>query len=115
MNIDTEIKDEQLMRLASLYMEFNKENSDIVSGKILDLIEKKRNNEFVIGFAGHFSAGKSSMINELVGESILPSSPIPTSANVVKIKSGDPFVRIFYTNEPPFNLTEKWISKIFNL
>lgn len=101
MNIDTEIKDEQLMRLASLYMEFNKENSDIVSGKILDLIEKKRNNEFVIGFAGHFSAGKSSMINELVGESILPSSPIPTSANVVKIKTGDPFVRIFYTNEPP--------------
>ena len=28
------------------------------------LIEK----EFVIGFAGHFSAGKSSMINALTGE-----------------------------------------------
>ena len=49
------------------------------------LIEK----EYTISFAGHFSAGKSSMINALTGEDLLPSSPIPTSANIVKIKKTD--------------------------
>ena len=41
-----------------------------------------------IGFCGLFSAGKSSMINALLGERILPSNPIPTSANVVAIRYG---------------------------
>ncbi|RKQ37590.1 dynamin family protein [Oceanobacillus halophilus] len=57
--------------------------------KILDLYEKLDKNELMISFAGHFSAGKSSMINALMGEDILPKSPIPTSANVVKITSGE--------------------------
>ncbi|WP_342512175.1 dynamin family protein [Sporosarcina sp. FSL K6-1522] len=45
--------------------------------------------EYTIGFAGHFSAGKSSMINALTGEDLLPSSPIPTSANIVKVRKTD--------------------------
>ncbi|WOV89063.1 dynamin family protein [Sporosarcina oncorhynchi] len=54
--------------------------------KAASLAEKLIDEEFVIGFAGHFSAGKSSMINALTGEDLLPSSPIPTSANIVKVK-----------------------------
>lgn len=49
------------------------------------LAKKLVSNDYTIGFAGHFSAGKSSMINALTGEDLLPSSPIPTSANIVKI------------------------------
>lgn len=45
--------------------------------------------DFMIAFAGHFSAGKSSMINALTGESILPTSPIPTSANIVTLRQGE--------------------------
>ncbi|MFZ0075443.1 MAG: dynamin family protein, partial [Exiguobacterium undae] len=48
--------------------------------------EKLLKREFTIAFAGHFSAGKSSMINALTGESILPTSPIPTSANIVTVQ-----------------------------
>lgn len=47
---------------------------------------KSGKKEVTIGFTGHFSAGKSSMINALLGETILPSSPIPTSANIVEIR-----------------------------
>lgn len=54
--------------------------------KAASLAKKLIEEEFVIGFAGHFSAGKSSMINALTGEDLLPSSPIPTSANIVKVK-----------------------------
>lgn len=49
------------------------------------LAQKLVKDDYTIAFAGHFSAGKSSMINALTGEELLPSSPIPTSANIVKI------------------------------
>lgn len=56
----------------------------------LDTFSKKLlRRDYTIAFAGHFSAGKSSMINALTGESILPTSPIPTSANIVTLRQGE--------------------------
>ncbi|WP_257350469.1 dynamin family protein [Pseudalkalibacillus decolorationis] len=67
---------------------------DPVSHKFNELAQKAFHDDLAIAFCGHFSAGKSSMINELMNEEILPSSPIPTSANVVTIKSGEPSVKL---------------------
>ena len=36
-----------------------------------------------------------------MGENILPSSPIPTSANLVKIKSGEDYAKVFFKEERP--------------
>ncbi|TCP58216.1 small GTP-binding protein [Tumebacillus sp. BK434] len=58
------------------------------AAKMAELSEKWEQGAFAIAFCGHFSAGKSSMINKLLGADILPSSPIPTSANIVEIKGG---------------------------
>ncbi|WP_153732976.1 dynamin family protein [Sporosarcina obsidiansis] len=58
------------------------EKTALLANKI---IEK----EYTIAFAGHFSAGKSSTINALTGEDLLPSSPIPTSANIVKVRKAN--------------------------
>ncbi|GGJ65806.1 GTPase Era involved in 16S rRNA processing [Anoxybacillus voinovskiensis] len=69
--------------------------------KVRQLLRKVANEEFTIAFCGHFSAGKSSLINELLGEPLLPSSPIPTSANLVKVKAGKEYARVFYKHEPP--------------
>lgn len=64
--------------------------------------QKLMNREFTIGFAGHFSAGKSSMINALTGEQLLPSSPIPTSANIVKIhKATNDFAIVYMQDQQP--------------
>ena len=41
------------------------------------------------------------MINTLMGENILPSSPIPTSANLVKIKSGEDYAKVYFKEDPP--------------
>ncbi|WP_096199646.1 dynamin family protein [Bacillus sp. FJAT-45350] len=68
------------------------------------LLEKLKNNEFIIAFCGHFSAGKSTLINQLLGEEILPSHPIPTSANVVKMKHGTPEVVIKLKDEQSIRL-----------
>lgn len=69
--------------------------------KIKQLAQKLKNREYMIAFCGHFSAGKSTMINRLVGENLLPSSPIPTSANLVKVKAGEEYAKVFFKNETP--------------
>lgn len=56
--------------------------------KLVELGEKLRSGKASIAFSGHFSAGKSSLINALCGRKLLPSGPIPTSANLVVIEHG---------------------------
>ncbi|WP_085508612.1 dynamin family protein [Thalassobacillus devorans] len=103
MNVTT--KSSQLTKeaqsLSGLYHELNRQGNDWQAEKVLDLIDKWERQQVMIGFAGHFSAGKSTMINTLLEEEILPSSPIPTSANVVKLQSGDDYTRVFYRDDRP--------------
>ncbi|MFB5265402.1 dynamin family protein [Paenibacillus enshidis] len=72
-----------------------------------DLLQKAATGELTIAFCGHFSAGKSSLINSLCGKKVLPSSPVPTSANVVSIRSGEPGALIYRngTNESPLKVS----------
>ena len=80
---------EGLIETARLYQIFE-ENEDTERAAKAELFAKKiLKNNFIIGFAGHFSSGKSSMINALTGETLLPSSPIPTSANIVNVHKAD--------------------------
>ncbi|WP_078553316.1 dynamin family protein [Bacillus alkalicellulosilyticus] len=53
------------------------------------LDEKNKSEAFEVAFCGHFSAGKSTILNALLGADILPTSPIPTSANIIAIANGD--------------------------
>ena len=71
------------------------------ANKIRQLAKKLQKQEFTIAFCGHFSAGKSTMINKILGADILPSSPIPTSANLVKVKSGEDYAKVYFKEEKP--------------
>lgn len=85
-------------QIASLYQEMKNRGDKINADKMLDILEKYFNQEFIITLTGHFSAGKSSLINHLLGQEILANSPIPTSANIVKISSGEGTVNVFFHN-----------------
>ncbi|MGZ4112693.1 MAG: dynamin family protein [Tumebacillaceae bacterium] len=85
-------------RLATLADTFEQSGDATYAAKMRDLIAKLQAGEFAIAFCGHFSAGKSSMINALLGADILPSSPIPTSANVVHIRGGESYARAHLTD-----------------
>ena len=85
------------------------QNKDFTSAeKAIDLYIKKENNQFNLSFSGHFSAGKSSMINYLLDKDVLPKSPIPTSANIVKINSGDGVARVYFAHESPVEYSEPY-------
>lgn len=88
-------------KIAALHTFFLKNEDNETANKAKQLAEKLADQEFSIAFCGHFSAGKSSMINKLVGENLLPSSPIPTSANLVKVKSGEEYAKVFFKEGKP--------------
>jgi len=80
---------QELIETAHLYRIF-KDNDDTEREEKAELFARKiLKDQFIIGFAGHFSSGKSSMINALTGETLLPSSPIPTSANIVNVHKAE--------------------------
>jgi len=85
-----------LGKILSLYNLMNTNHDEDTAEKVKELGRKAVEEEFSIAFCGHFSAGKSSMINRLIGDNILPSSPIPTSANLVRIKSGSEYAKVIF-------------------
>ncbi|RUT36022.1 hypothetical protein EJP77_03220 [Paenibacillus zeisoli] len=91
---------EQLLR--SLKEHLNQAGDRKASRDVDELALKQRAGELTIAFCGHFSAGKSSLINTLCGKRVLPASPLPTSANVVMIRNGSPRVLLTKSsNEEP--------------
>ncbi|MFB1080870.1 dynamin family protein [Jeotgalibacillus sp. JSM ZJ347] len=81
-------KDELLDKLIGFYNKAAHYGDHERAEKTMHLAEKLYREEIVIAFCGHFSAGKSAMINYLTGEKLLPSSPIPTSANLIALHTG---------------------------
>lgn len=84
--------------------------------RLRKLREKKENPSFEVAFCGHFSAGKSTLLNRLLGNELLPTSPIPTSANVISIHHGDVKLEVERQNgevevwheEIPWGEAKKW-------
>ncbi|KAB2952921.1 hypothetical protein F9B85_06515 [Heliorestis acidaminivorans] len=52
------------------------------------LTNKLQEKQMNIAFCGHISSGKSALLNKLLGYDWLPTSPIPSSANIVTIHRG---------------------------
>lgn len=94
--------------LIGLYQVMQNHGDYLNAEKLIELYKKQQMDEYIISFAGHFSAGKSSMINALIGSDILPKSPIPTSANIVKLTSGEGVARVFFHQEDPIEYEEPY-------
>ncbi|MBC9784426.1 dynamin family protein [Heliobacterium chlorum] len=67
---------------------------DTSSARGLEALQQKLVQQHLsIAFCGHVSGGKSALINALIGHDVLPTSPVPSSANIVSIQSGPPAAR----------------------
>ena len=88
--------------IRSLLEQVEKQNDGENGKKIKQLLQKAHSGSFYIAFCGHFSAGKSSLINKLCGHQLLPSSPIPTSANIVSISNGESGARVVHRVEDDY-------------
>jgi GTPase Era involved in 16S rRNA processing len=77
--------------------------------KFREVAAKLERGLLTLAFCGHFSAGKSTLVNALCGADLLPSSPIPTSANVVTIADGAPSARMSFRASDGTVVTRKEI------
>ncbi|WP_207708983.1 dynamin family protein [Heliomicrobium undosum] len=75
-------------RLENLAGRFRQSHDEHAAYAAEALISKLRRRQLRIAFCGHVSGGKSALINALIGDDILPTSPIPSSANIVTVRSG---------------------------
>ncbi|WP_276351512.1 dynamin family protein [Cohnella caldifontis] len=101
---------ESLRRSLERMAEFVTAEGDGEQGaKYRELAAKLERGLLTLAFCGHFSAGKSTLVNALCGANLLPSSPIPTSANVVTIADGAPSARMSFRSGDGTVLPEKEI------
>ncbi|KKK35615.1 hypothetical protein WN59_01955 [Salinicoccus sediminis] len=75
--------------LYKLKKEILKSNNHVLVSQIDHAIMKTYKDQLVFSFIGHYSAGKSSLINHLLDHTILPSSPVPTTSNTVSVQIGE--------------------------
>ncbi|MEX5286250.1 dynamin family protein [Selenomonas sputigena] len=88
-------------RLRRLHGYFESSGDAASAHKVRQLAQKLVKGEFGMAFCGHFSAGKSRMINRLLGAMLLPSSPIPTSANLVLLRRGEEYAEARFREGKP--------------
>src|SRR5690606_25132339 len=100
--LQSSVSNSPLQKTLTLMERFKQQGDTTRVEKVEKLLKKIHQNEFIVAFTGHFSAGKSTMINALIGEQVLPSSPIPTSANIVRIiQSDSEYAKDYYQQELP--------------
>ena len=91
---DLSIRDSLVQTTGALYQSFLKRDDYERAAKLASIIKKEAEEEVYIAFTGHYSAGKSSLVNYLLHDHILPTSPIPTSANLVVVRKGESEVQL---------------------
>lgn len=114
--MQTNLEEQQLGELWNLYIKFRDSGDERGAKRLFKLLEKKYKKWQAACFCGHFSAGKSTLLNTLLSEDLLPTSPIPTSGNLVRLEPGDEQVRVVYKNgetavmNPPYSaeLLKEW-------
>jgi GTP-binding protein EngB required for normal cell division len=85
-------------------------------GALRALAARLRDPDFVIGVFGRVSTGKSSLINAVLGENLLPSGAAPVTCRMLSVRHGEKAVRIERAMGAeheirPWAERESWIAK----
>lgn len=66
---------------------------------IRETIEKSDNDHFEVAIVGEFKRGKSTLINALLGQEVLPADVLPATATLNRVTySEEPYVQVEYKN-----------------
>ncbi|WP_432650266.1 dynamin family protein [Huintestinicola sp.] len=85
---------ESLEQLKEYATSLNLENT---ARSIGDIIEKSAGDHFEVAIVGEFKRGKSTLINALLGQEVLPADVLPATATLNRVTySKDPYVVVEY-------------------
>lgn len=91
--------EQMLTQLISL-----RDHAKLNNDYLYELLNSLTHNTFQLIVVGEFSTGKSTFINALLGEDILPSKIRPTTATITAIKYGEPDVIVNYKDSTIKNI-----------
>ncbi len=84
--------------------------------KLENIPEKLKSQKFSIGITGVMNAGKSTMLNALLGKEILGTSVIPETANLTLIKyAKKPSAKVNFWNQKEWQAIEKSSETLENM
>lgn len=77
-------------------------DNDSLFRQIYNLRQQLMNDTFKVTVIGNFKSGKSTLINALLGQEILPANALPTTAVITEIKYGEkPKAVLHFVNPLP--------------
>ncbi len=84
---------------------------------IKDTIEKVANEHFEVAIVGEFKRGKSTLINALLGQEVLPADVLPATATLNRVTySREPYVSVIYKDgsaeNVPIDQLENYVTKL---
>ena len=87
-------------------------NSNDFKDELTETSNYLDNQKFSIGITGVMNAGKSTMLNALMGQEILGSAVVPETANLTIVKHGKPEANVFYWNKNEWDRIENTANEI---
>jgi GTP-binding protein EngB required for normal cell division len=93
--------DDLILELKDLF------NTQDFKNELNETLNYLDNQKFSIGITGVMNAGKSTMLNALMGQEILGSAVVPETANLTIVKYGHPEANVFYWNKKEWDRIEK--------
>ncbi len=121
---EIDVEDELIIETKKPFKEIKSELDDLVN-ELKDIFNSNdfkeelqettnylANQKFSIGITGVMNAGKSTMLNALMGQEILGSAVVPETANLTIVKHGKPEANVFYWNKEEWNRIENSANEI---
>ena len=87
-------------------------NTEDFINELNEINDYLSNQKFSIGITGVMNAGKSTMLNALMGQEILGSAVVPETANLTIVKHGEPEANVFYWNKNEWDRIESSAKEI---
>lgn len=88
---------DMLSRASKIISGLNTPNANLNLAKLKQTIN---NDSFKISVTGSFSSGKSTFINAILGDKILPSNAFPTTTCMIEVKYGEIKKAVIYFKNP---------------
>lgn len=96
----TDLKEKVLTQLQALQEFITERGYREKEAEAVELVRKLKEDTVNLVVLGHFNQGKSTFINSLLGENLLPTSIIPLTSVITLIKYGETFkIDVYFKNK----------------
>ena len=104
MTVDKYVEKSEKLRLILSQPEFSKSSGERLISRINNFIERCKDPVFHIAFVGTIKAGKSTLINALLGRNLASTSVTPETAVLTKFRSAKKdFIKVTFYNSDEWN------------